>query len=139
LLTLCGRSAKDRNWDTDIDDDTLSLIAAAIYVAVPVILVWRSVVRPAFRPLAASMLGGIAPLSFIYLYVSIDFYVNQRTGEDAFAFYAMWIMGFGAYVVSLVVGLGLGFLNRPRNMIGRFTAAAAVVCMLFVGTEFAFD
>lgn len=96
-------------------------------------------IRPSFRPLAASALGSIAPLSFAFLYVSLDFYLNQRTGEDAFAFYAMWIMGFGAYVLSLVVGLGIGKIKRPQNLIVRFTAAATVVCLIYVGVNFAFD
>lgn len=95
--------------------------------------------RPSFRPLAASALGGIAPLSLAFLYVTFDFYLNQRTGEDAFAFYAMWIMGFWAYVLSLLFGLGVGLIERPHSLIGRFVAAATAVCLLYVVVGFAFD
>ena len=68
--------------------------------------------------------------------MSLDFYLNQRTGEGAFAFYAMWTMGFGAFVLSLVIGLGIGLIKRPRSLNGRFLVAATVVLLLYAGAAF---
>ncbi len=94
-------------------------------------LIWLATYRPAFRPRAASILGGVAPLSAAFLYVTIDFVLNERSGEDAFGFYAMWIMGSSAYVASLIAGIGLSFLIRPRVLIARFATAAGVVVVLY--------
>lgn len=86
--------------------------------------------QPTFRPFAASLLGSITPLSTVFLYTGVDFIVHQRSGPESFGFYAMWLMGFAGYVVSLLAGLGLCFIRAPRPFAGRFILAFGVVCLL---------
>ena len=65
-----------------------------------------------------------------FLYTGYDFVAHQRSGAESFSFYAMWVMGFAAYVVSLLAGFGLCFIKSPRRFAGRFFVAFGVVCLL---------
>lgn len=85
--------------------------------------------------MAISILGAISPISLSFLHVIADFFIYSRTGEDAFGFYGMWIMGFGAYVLSVLIGLAFAFVRWPRFLIGRFLVPACVVLASYFSLE----
>ncbi len=125
----CNRIAAGRQ-EIAIQDDILSVLAGTMYLCVPALILWQAVSRPAFRPVAASLLGSILPLTAVFIYMTIDFFVYQRSGGEAFGFYAMWIMGFAAYVASLLIGFGLGLLKWPRNLVGRGALTSLLICLI---------
>jgi len=115
----------------ELDDNLSSFIAGAAYLLTTAVLIWLALTSDKYRVSAISMLGGITPWMLFLLYVSVDFYIQQHEGEDAFAFYAMWIMGLGAFYVPLVVGLALSWVKWPKHLLARYFFALSVVIGLY--------
>jgi len=118
--------------DSKIDFDTVILLSSVFCGVVIVALVWLAIARPFFRSKVVSVLGGIAPISAIYLLASIDHLLNPPVGEEGLGMLMIAIATPWAYIVALIVGIGLAFTNRPRSMTARFFVSAFLAFVLFI-------
>jgi len=78
------------------------------------------------------MLGSIAPLSALYAVVTIEHILHEHSPEADWAFYAVWVMSFGGYVLSLLIGIGLAFVSKPASILGRFLLAASIPTLFYL-------
>lgn len=117
---------------TLIDDDVGSYIAGAMYFFTAIFLGYLAVSSDRYRTPAISMLGGITPFLLVLIYISADFFVQQHEGLEAFPFYAIWVMGIGAFFFSLVSGLALSWIEWPRNLLARYCLAATVAVGMYL-------
>jgi hypothetical protein len=75
--------------------------------------------RPKLRKFAAVVLGATClPFCFYAFVVACHFL--HRTVDSDFAFYAMWVMTFEAYVCLLVGAIALALIPRPGHLAIRF-------------------
>jgi hypothetical protein len=71
------------------------------------------------------MLGAITPISIAYLFAIVT--ANGDRQEGLMPYGAVLVMTFGLYLASLIAGLLIGRVKVPRNLIGRYFTAAAIV------------
>ena len=102
----------------------------AFDLAIPVVAVTVMLRMPCWRKQAVVVLGAISPLLVFYASVAAAYVLHPK--QNVFAFYAMGVMTFFAYVVMLVVGLALAFLSRPANLYARFAIGFASVPLTYV-------
>ena len=102
----------------------------AFDLAIPVVAVTVMLRMPRWRKQAVVVLGAISPLLVFYASVAAAYVLHPK--QNVFAFYAMGVMTFFAYVVMLVVGLALAFLSRPANLYARFAIGFASVPLTYV-------
>ena len=105
-------------------DTSLSIIAAAIELSLPVLLALSCVLVPRARVRALVVLGAITPLLLAYCYVSLGYLVIQ-TEQYSWAIGAMWSMSFVPFAACVVVGAALSFIKRPARPLARFLLGLA--------------
>ncbi|OOG38175.1 hypothetical protein [Rhodanobacter sp. C05] len=111
----------------NISETYLILGAAAFELGVPVAAIATMVRAPRLRKFAVVVLGAVTPPVLFYCLVAVSYFLNPASTENVFAFYAMSVMSFAAYVAFLLVGAALAFAPKPSNLYARF----------FVGFAFA--
>jgi hypothetical protein len=108
-----------------ISDLTLSVLAALFELGIPAALIVMFVRSPRSRRWAVVLLGGLLPWVCLYIYGYISHLVDPV--HSNFGFYAMWVMSFFLYVVSLLVCLALSLVPRPRHLLVRFVASFVLI------------
>lgn len=107
-----------------MSEEALIFGAVAFELGLPVLLVLLAVYVPSLRALSISVLGAITPLLVVYLALGV-FHVMDPIDSD-WAFSAVWLMTFFAYLLLVAVGLFLGFWRKPRGLVARYVLAALV-------------
>src|SRR3546814_19921070 len=108
-----------------MDDDTLlSYGAIAIEGLILMALVSLCIRSEKLRKHTIVVLGSITPILLFYLGAWIDFAHDPTDPSARFAFYAMWIMGFGFFFICAIVGSLIALLPRPTNLWLRFLLGA---------------
>ena len=103
-----------------------------VELGLPVILVAILFIAPKLRPFCYSVLGAVIPLLFAYFSAVIAIW-GVADSAERFAVDSMWTMSFVGYLVSLAIGMSLGFLKRPKNTASRILAASvASICVLSI-------
>lgn len=103
-----------------VTDDAVDATILAVNVLVLVWFAVSYVKNPSGRNSALAGFGGLLPGLLFHAYITLDFYLNDRSGSDAFAYYAQWAM---AGWVGPFFGV-LGFVLR-RFVFKQFGAAAS--------------
>ena len=103
----------------------LTLAAAAFEVAVPVAALGVALYVSSLRKHALVVLGALTPAIVLLKWISISHALNPSDSSSTWAFRAVWVMGFFAYVALLLGGTLLSFLPRPRNAHARFFLGCA--------------
>jgi hypothetical protein len=125
-----------------MSDDTLTIGAAALELGVPfaaALLFWRD---PPLRPRIAVILGALTPLLLLYFMLTLGYLIGPPSQGSRWSFGAVWLMSFVPHVASLLLGLALSMLPRPRASHLRFALGMAGVLgagvLLYAGQRFVF-
>lgn len=125
-------SASDPIRTSTIQDNLLSFAAALFYFAVPAALIGIAFRYPSVRPRVASVIGALTPILLYFIAFSIVYLFANLGPEDTWAFHAMWLMSFFAYVICVALGSVLAFIKWPAAVRERY--AVAVISTLVVAT-----
>lgn len=100
-------------------DNQMNMGAIAVELGIPLGLIVLMALKPEATPRAIVILGAVSPALCLYGWVTIS-YLLSREKPGEFAFFAMWIMTFGAYVAVAFGGLVPSFIGKPRGNLARF-------------------
>jgi len=81
---------------------------------------------PRLRKKVVVVLGALTPILAFYAEIIVAFMLDPNDRSNAFSFYAGWVMTFGAFVASFIVGALLTFVPRPTSLFGRYLVGCAV-------------
>lgn len=112
-------------------DTMLTYAAIATEAAILIALVALCVRSASYRKYAILALGSIAPIGYFYISTIAEFLRNPTDPSVRFAFYAMWIMGFGFFLVCVGVGLAVAQSPRPTDLKLRFLLGASITSGLY--------
>src|SRR5688572_17101389 len=107
-----------------VDDTVLSYGAMGVEFLIVAGLAVISLRSAKFRKHAIVVLGSIIPILLFYLGAWIDFVRDPTDPSARFAYYAMWIMGFGFFLASAIAGALVSLSPRPANLWMRFLLGA---------------
>lgn len=93
--------------------------AIAVELGLPLVLIALMARRPSAVPRAIVVLGAVFPALCVYAVVTIS-HLFSRGRTDGFAFFAMWVMTFAAYMATALGGLAASFIRRPAGSMARF-------------------
>lgn len=112
-------------------DTMLTYAAIATEATILIALVALCVRSAKYRKYAIVALGSIAPIGYFYISAIAEFVRNPTDPSARFAFYAMWIMGFGFFLVCVGVGLAVAQSPRPADLKLRFLLGASITSGLY--------
>ena len=119
-----------------MNDQTRSILAAFLELALPVALVISCVLWPTSTRRSVVVLGAITPLLIGCAATAVR-YLLQGQQDAQWAFFAMWTMSFIPYVACAAVGTALGLLSVPKGTFARyilgFASPSAVALLVAVG------
>jgi len=102
-------------------ETTMNLGAVALELGLPAGLLMLMMIKPKMLPRVIVIFGAVFPALCPYVATTAS-YLLSRGRSDGFAFHAMWVMTFAAYVAAALGGLATSFLRRPQNVWLRFCA-----------------
>jgi len=108
-----------------MDEMTLSVAAASFELGVPAGLFAFSLRRPKIRRTTVVVLGATSLPLILYLLIAASHFLSPAGNSQDFAFYAMWVMTFGAYVAVLVGATAVALVPRPAHLGVRFLLGVA--------------
>lgn len=105
-----------------MSDSSLTIAAASLEVGVPMGLVVAYGFLPTWRKRLISIIGGITPITVTYLafFFVLPLLPQNSEQDNSWAFHAVWVMSFGAFALSLLIGLCLAFLRKPQALAPRY-------------------
>jgi hypothetical protein len=115
-----------------MSDSKLNILAGVFEIGMPLALVAAMIRRPSVRGRLAVLLGATVPFLLLYACISLAYFWNPSGRGNKFAFLAGWEMSFAAYVGAVLVGIGLSFVPRPRNLYLRFVMGCAAIPVGFI-------
>ncbi|WP_445145029.1 hypothetical protein [Dyella sp. Tek66A03] len=108
-----------------MDDMTLSIAAASFELGVPAGALALYLYRPKHRRAVIVVLGATCLPLALYLLIVAGHFLSSAGKSQDFAFYAMWVMTFWAYLAVLVGAIAVAFVSRPTNLVARFFVGLA--------------
>ena len=118
------------------DDSLLTYGSITIQALIVLVLVVLSVRSSKYRSRAIVVLGSLTPILYFYLSAWVAFVRDPIDPSVRFAFYAMWIMGFGFVLMCTLVGLLVAQLPKPTNFWLRYLLGVLVTLALFAAVSF---
>jgi hypothetical protein len=104
-----------------MDSETLVEWAIpAFELGFPVVCVFCLFRAPRLRNVGATALGAVSPMLFVYISALLWHYFRISIYSTGMSFYAIWQMSFVTFVAFAVVGVLLGLLPRPNNLLLRY-------------------
>ena len=113
------------------DDTLLTYGAIAIECLILAALVILCVRSAILRKHAIVVLGSVTPILLFYLSAWIGFVRDPTNPSARFAFYAMWVMGFGFFLICAMAGSLIALLPRPNILWLRYLLGTLVGGGLF--------
>ncbi len=108
-----------------IDENVLTIAAAAAELGLPVVLLLLIRFSRAAKPKAVVMLGAVCPLLCFYVFATIEYLISPKDPGAIFAFFAMWVMSFAVYAAAALLGLMIAFFRTPTKTYARFIVGLA--------------
>ncbi len=115
------------------DDTLLTYGAIGIEGLITAALIMLCIKSEKLRSHAIVVLGSIAPILVFYLGARIEFVRDPTDPSARFAFYAMWIMGFGFFLKCVAASSLISLIPKPASLCVRFLLGGLVSCVMFVG------
>jgi len=116
----------------EISKEVLNSLVIAFEISLPIVLVASCFLFPGKRKFILPALGSITPAIAVLCYMSVGYYAIDQD-EYAFAFGAMWVMGFLAYCVLAVIGLVVALVLRNRTKPQWAFLVALITAPILVG------
>lgn len=117
-------------------DIQMGIGAVVVELGLPLGLLILMAIKPSSRPRAIVVLGAVFPALCLYGVVTVGHLVSRGKSES-FAFFAMWVMTFAAYMAVTLGGVAVSFFKKPSGSLARFgmgllSAPFAYFCFAFL-------
>lgn len=87
---------------------------------------------PQMRSRLAVIVGALTPIYSAYAGTVIMYLFDPGTFMSGFAVFFMWAITFGGVVISLIFGVVMSGIPRPRNLYARFCIGCSMPAILII-------
>ena len=84
------------------------------------------------RSRLAVIVGALTPIYSAYAGTVIMYLFDPGTFMSGFAVFFMWATTFGGVVISLIFGVVMSGIPRPRNLYARFCIGCSMPAILII-------
>jgi len=109
---------------------TWVVVAVDVTLLVFLTVLWFQ--APQMRSRLAMIFGALTPIYSAYAGMAIMYLSHPGAFMSGVAFSLMWVPTFGGVVISLLFGIVMSGIPRPRNLYARFCIGRSMPAILII-------